>query len=174
MRRVSRPQAMRVLRRHARVLHHCGIAEAASPRPVIAEEAANVAGRSPRGRSCLVQPNVQQAPPPHRRECADCSVPLDETLQISSDSVAAAPRACAGDRDCSLHGRRPNCVYGCGLFAAVADGAPLDAAIDRVDAELCPTRCTSIPSSCGGGPTPFDQPRAAARTTSVRSIPIRR
>lgn len=87
----------------------------------------------------------------------------DETLRILSDAVAAAPRACAVDRDCSVYGRRANCVYDCGLFAAVADGALLDAAIDRVDAELCPTRCTSIPSSCGGGETPFDQRRAVCR-----------
>jgi hypothetical protein len=90
---------------------------------------------------------------------AACSVLRDETLQILSDAVASAPRACAVDGDCILYVSRPDCVYDCGLTAAVSDSALIDAAVDRVDAELCPSRCLTIPSSCGGGPGPFDQPR---------------
>lgn len=92
---------------------------------------------------------------------ADCSVLREEALQILSDAVASAPKACDVDGDCILYGRRPDCVYDCGLFAAVADRASLDAAVERVDAALCPARCLEIPSSCGGGFDPFDQPRAA-------------
>lgn len=92
---------------------------------------------------------------------ADCSVLREETLQILSDAVASAPKTCDVDGDCLLYGRRPDCVYDCGLIAAVADGASIDAAVERVDADLCPARCLQVPSSCGGGPGPFDQPRAA-------------
>jgi hypothetical protein len=94
---------------------------------------------------------------------AACLVLRDETLQILSDAVASAPRACAADGDCILYIRRPDCVYDCGLTATVSDGALIDAAIDRVDAEFCPARCLTIPSSCGGGPGPFDQPRAVCK-----------
>ena len=95
----------------------------------------------------------------------DCAALRDETRDILSDAVASAPRACAADEDCKLYGRRPNCVYDCGLIAAVTDGELIDAAVDRVDAELCPATCLEVPSSCGGGPTPFDQPRAACRAS---------
>lgn len=75
-----------------------------------------------------------------------------------------ARRACAVDEDSILYIRRPSYVYNCGLTAAVCDGALIDAAVDRVDAEFCPARCLAIPSSCGGGPGLFDQPRAACKS----------
>lgn len=110
-----------------------------------------------------VQMSGSRAPNGAADTGTDCSVLRDKTLQILSDAVASAPRACMSDADCFLYGRRPDCVYDCGLIAAVADGSALDAAVDRVDAELCPARCLQIPSSCGGGPSPFDQPRVACK-----------
>lgn len=49
-----------------------------------------------------------------------------------------------------MYRRRPECVYDCGYRAAVTDGSAIDAAIDRVDAELCPAHCIFEPASCGG------------------------
>jgi hypothetical protein len=74
-----------------------------------------------------------------------------ETLAILSDAVENAPLACAAQTDCVLYVRWPSCVYDCGFVAAAADPSSIDAAVDRVDAELCPEACVQVPSSCGGG-----------------------
>ena len=71
-------------------------------------------------------------------------------IELIESAAANSPRACTLDSDCIVYGRRPECVYDCGYRAAVTDGSAIDAAIDRVDAELCPAHCIFEPASCGG------------------------
>jgi hypothetical protein len=91
-------------------------------------------------------------------EEADCDGLRQATLDVLAKAVAEAPTACADQSDCVLYGRRPACVYDCGLVAAVSDSRPIDSAVDRVNAELCPESCVQAPSSCGGGLAFEEQP----------------
>jgi hypothetical protein len=91
-------------------------------------------------------------------EAADCDDLRQTTLDVLAKAVAEAPTACTGQSDCILYGRRPACVYDCGLVAAVSDSRSIDSAVDRVDAELCPESCVQVPSSCGGGLAFEEQP----------------
>jgi hypothetical protein len=92
---------------------------------------------------------------PFASDTSDCSALRDESVQVMSDAVASAPVECTSDSDCILYIRRPNCVYDCGLVAAVSDPALIDAAIDRVDANLCPDQCQPNPPAPCGLPYPY-------------------
>lgn len=115
--------------------------------------------------NALCRDECRQPPPPclPRQEVADCVAgkcvvvdelhPVDcaavraESLRLLSEAAANAPRACDSSRDCILFGTRPKCVHDCGFSAATTDVAPLEAAVDEVDA-LCPDECVQPPSSC--------------------------
>jgi len=87
---------------------------------------------------------------PFASDTSDCRALRNESVQVTSDAVASAPVECTSDSDCMLYVRRPNCVYDCGLVAAVSDPTLIDAAIDRVDADLCPDQCQPNPvAPCG-------------------------
>ena len=93
-------------------------------------------------------------------ESPDCRLLRQQTLEALDSAVSQAPKTCQEHGDCLLYGRRPDCVYDCGFFAAVAEWEGLDSEIDRVDADLCPAQCVQIPSSCGGGLSADQQPMA--------------
>jgi hypothetical protein len=115
------------------------------------------------GTDSTLAPAGDEQPAATAESGTECSVLREQTLQILNHAVETAPRDCAVDEDCILYSRRPDCAFDCGLVAAVTASELIDAAIDRVDSDLCPERCLQVPSSCGGGPGPFDQPRAACQ-----------
>jgi hypothetical protein len=78
---------------------------------------------------------------------ADCEAIRTESVRMLAEAASNAPLSCDSSNDCLLFGTRPKCVYDCGFSAATTDIAPLQSAVDEVDA-LCPDECIQPASSC--------------------------
>jgi hypothetical protein len=77
----------------------------------------------------------------------DCNAVRTESMRMLAEAASNAPLSCDSSSDCLLFGTRPKCVYDCGFSAATTDVAPLQSAVDEVDA-LCPDECVQPASSC--------------------------
>jgi hypothetical protein len=77
----------------------------------------------------------------------DCSDVQDASLARLAEADAHVTGECRFQSDCRLFTGNTECVYGCGFVASTRDEAPLQAAVDAVNA-LCPDECRKPAPPC--------------------------
>lgn len=79
----------------------------------------------------------------------DCEAIRHESVRMLSEAASNAAVACDSSSDCHLFTGNPECAYSCGWVVATTDDAPLQSAVDDVNA-LCRDECRQPEPPCGG------------------------
>jgi hypothetical protein len=77
----------------------------------------------------------------------DCRDVQDASIARLAEADAHMTGECRFQSQCRLFTGNTECVYGCGFVAATTDEAPLQAAVDEVNA-LCPDDCRKPAPPC--------------------------
>jgi hypothetical protein len=86
----------------------------------------------------------QNAPESSQRDCSDVR---DESVAKLAEADAHTIGECRFQSQCRLFTGNTHCVYGCGWVVATKDEAPLQAAVDEVNA-LCRDDCRQPEPPC--------------------------
>jgi hypothetical protein len=86
----------------------------------------------------------KNAPESSQRDCSDVR---DESVAKLAEADAHTIGECRFQSQCRLFTGNTHCAYGCGWVVATKDEAPLQAAVDAVNA-LCPDECRKPPPPC--------------------------
>src|SRR5688572_20655054 len=86
----------------------------------------------------------QNAPDTSERDCGDVR---DESIAKLAEADAHTIGECRFQSQCRLFTGNTHCTYGCGWVVATKDEAPLQAAVDEVNA-LCPDECRQPAPPC--------------------------
>ena len=88
-------------------------------------------------------------------------------ISLINAAVRSAPTACTADSDCLIYRESADCVFSCGVEAAVTDATGISNAIATVKADFCRDECRSVPPSCNGGDDVESSARCVAGACTI-------